>query len=249
MIVQYDGTRYSGWQRQKKGGDIQTVIEKVISKIFKRDIKIRGAGRTDAGVHALGQVASFKADVKMPLIALKKVLNSLLPEDIRIVSLEEVDESFHPQYSVKKKSYIYYVCFDEECSCFIKRYVWHYPRQLNLQLMKEAVFLFKGTMDFTAFSGSTDVKNKIRTVYDFAIQSLSELHFMDIKLDGNFIKFRIEADGFLRYMVRNIVGCMIELGRGRLSYEQIKRAIDSRERPKPLQTAPASGLFLERIFY
>lgn len=249
MIVQYDGTRYYGWQRQKKGGDIQTVIEKAISKIFKRDIKIRGAGRTDAGVHALGQVASFKADLKMPLSSLKKVLNSLLPEDIRIVSLEEVDESFHPQYSVKKKSYVYYVCLDEECSCFIKRYVWHYPRPLDLSLMKEAVSLFKGTIDFTAFSGSTNVKNKIRTVYDFTIQFLSELYFMDMKIKGNFIKFRIEADGFLKYMVRNIVGCMIELGRGRLTYEQIKKAINRKERPKPLQTAPSSGLFLERIFY
>lgn len=249
MTIQYDGTEYSGWQRQKKGGDIQTVIEKAISKIFKKNIKIRGAGRTDAGVHALGQVASFKADLKMPLSNLKKVLNSLLPEDIRILSLEEVDESFHPQYSVKKKSYIYYICLEEECSCFIKRYVWHYPRQLDLSLMKEVVSLFKGTFDFTAFSGSTDVKNKIRTVYDFTVQSLSELCFMDMKLEGNFIKFRIEADGFLRYMVRNIVGCMIELGRGRLTYEQIKKAITYGERPKPLRTAPPSGLFLERIFY
>uniref|UniRef100_A0A7C4ELC0 tRNA pseudouridine synthase A n=1 Tax=Thermodesulfovibrio aggregans TaxID=86166 RepID=A0A7C4ELC0_9BACT len=249
MTIQYDGTRYSGWQRQKKGRDIQTVIENAISKIFKKDIKIRGAGRTDAGVHALGQVASFKAELKMPPGVLKKVLNSLLPEDIRITGVDEIDDSFHPQYSVKRKSYIYYVCIDEDCQCFIKRYVWHYPRHLNLSVMEESLSLFKGTFDFTAFSGSTNVKNKIRTIYDFTMQMLSELCFLDMKIQGNFIKFRIEADGFLKYMVRNIVGCMIEIGRGKLTHEQIKKAIQKGERPKPLQTAPACGLFLEKIFY
>lgn len=249
MKIQYDGTQYSGWQRQKKGLAIQTVIEDALSKIFKTPIKIRGAGRTDAGVHALGQIAAFKTQVKIPLNSLKKALNSLLPQDIRVLEIEEVEDSFHPQYSVKRKSYVYYLCLDEECSCFIQRYVWHYPRKLNLSLMQEALPLFKGTKDFTAFSGSTDVKNKIRTVYDFTMHSLTELCFMDIKLNGNFIKFRIEADGFLRYMVRNIVGCIVEVGRGKLGIESIYDAFNSGKRPSTMQTAPSRGLFLEEIIY
>ncbi|WP_353683231.1 tRNA pseudouridine(38-40) synthase TruA [Thermodesulfovibrio sp. 3907-1M] len=249
MTIQYDGTNYSGWQRQKKGYSIQALIEQALSKICKTEIKIRGAGRTDAGVHALGQVASFKWQIKMPLNNLKKALNSLLPEDIRVVEIEEVDAEFHPQYAVKRKSYVYYLCIDEECSCFIQRYVWHYPRKLNLSLMEESLSLFKGTRDFTAFSGSTEVKNKIRTVYDFTMERLDRLCFMDMNMIGNFIKFRIEADGFLRYMVRNIVGCIVELGREKLSVESICEAFNSGKRPSPMQTAPSRGLFLEKIYY
>lgn len=249
MTIQYDGTQYCGWQRQKKGLSIQAVIEEALSKIFKTEMKIRGAGRTDRGVHALGQVATFKAQIKMPLSILKKALNSLLPKDIRVIELEEVDDTFHPQYSVKRKSYIYYLCIDEECSCFIQRYVWHYPRKLNLDFMEKALSLFKGTKDFTAFSGSTEVKNKIRTVYDFTMHHLDKLCFMDINLNGNFIKFHIEADGFLRYMVRNIVGCIVEIGRGKLSYDNVVEAFQLGKRPSPMQTAPSNGLFLEKIFY
>ncbi|GAQ95217.1 tRNA pseudouridine38-40 synthase [Thermodesulfovibrio aggregans] len=249
MIIQYDGTNYFGWQSQKKGQTIQGKIEEILYKILKKPIKIRGAGRTDAGVHALAQVASFKADLKISLSVLKKVLNSLLPKDIRIINLEEVDDHFHPQYSVKRKSYIYYLCIDEECSCFIQRYVWHYPRKLNLDLIDEALSLFKGTKDFTAFSGSTDVKNRVRTVYDFTMQKLDSLSFMDMQINGSFIKFRIEADGFLRYMVRNIVGCIVEVGREKLSIDAIRKAFNSGERPSSMQTAPPHGLFLEEIYY
>ncbi|WP_141266063.1 tRNA pseudouridine(38-40) synthase TruA [Thermodesulfovibrio sp. Kuro-1] len=249
MTIQYDGTNYFGWQRQRKGRTIQATIEECLRKIFQREIKIRGAGRTDAGVHALGQVATFKAELKMSLDILKKVLNSLLPNDIKIIKLENVEDSFHPQHSVKRKSYIYYLCFDEECSCFIQRYVWHYPWKLDLSLMEEALSLFTGTKDFTAFSGSTDIKNKIRTVHDFTMQLLTKLCFMDMCLNGNFIKFRIEADGFLRYMVRNLVGCIIEIGKGKLRIESIQEAFESGKRPSTMQTAPSNGLFLEKVIY
>ncbi|MEN2993925.1 MAG: tRNA pseudouridine(38-40) synthase TruA [Thermodesulfovibrio sp.] len=249
MTIQYDGTNYFGWQRQKKEQTIQSKIEEALYKIFKKPIKIRGAGRTDAGVHALGQVASFKAELKMPLDVFKRILNFLLPDDIRIIEVEKVDDSFHPQYSVKKKSYIYYLCLDEECSCFIQRYVWHYPWKLDLSLMQKALSLFIGTRDFSAFSGSTDVKNKVRTIYEFTMESLSKLCFMDMQFSGSFIKFRIEADGFLKYMVRNLVGCVVEIGRGKLSIDSIEKAFNLGKRPSPMQTAPSKGLFLEKIFY
>jgi tRNA pseudouridine38-40 synthase len=249
MAIEYDGTNYRGWQRQKKGKSIQATIEEVLSKILKSDIKIRGSGRTDAGVHALGQVATFNFDLKFSLDILKKAINANLPPDIRVVDLEEVDESFHPQYDVKKKSYIYYLCIDEDCSCFLKRYVWHYPIKLDLSIMNQAKEILIGTMNFQSFSGSTDVKNKIRTVYQINLEFLNKLSFMDMELKGSFIKFRIEADGFLKYMARNIVGFLIEIGRGALTIDTVKETIKKGERPTPLRTAPPQGLFLERIVY
>lgn len=249
MTIQYDGSNYFGWQRQKKTQTIQAKIEEALSKIFRREIKIRGAGRTDAGVHALAQVATFKAEFSFDLYILKKALNSLLPFDIKIVEIENVEKSFHPQYSAKRKSYIYYLCCDEYCSPFIQRYVWHYGRRLNLSTMQEAQALFIGTHDFTAFSGSTEVKNKIRTVHDLKVELSDKIYFLDMKIEGFFIKFRIEADGFLKYMARNIVGSLVELGRGALSKEAIYEAIERGKRPNPLKTAPPHGLFLERIVY
>lgn len=249
LTIQYDGTNYLGWQRQKKGQTIQAKIEETLGKIFKREIKIRGAGRTDAGVHALGQVATFNWDINFPINKLKKAMNALLPSDIRITDIEEAEQNFHPQYSVKKKSYLYYVCYGEDCNPFLQRYVWHYERRLNLYLMEEAKELFLGTKDFTPFSGSTEVKDKIRTVYDLTIEHSEELYFLDMNIKGSFVKFRIEADGFLKYMVRNIVGSLVEVGRGGLTKRAIEEAIKNGRRPNPLRTAPPQGLFLEKIIY
>ncbi|GAB6182306.1 tRNA pseudouridine(38-40) synthase TruA [Thermodesulfovibrio hydrogeniphilus] len=249
MTIQYDGTNYLGWQRQKKGNAVQAKIEEALSEIFKKEIKIRGAGRTDAGVHALSQVASFKEALKLPLYILKKAVNSLLPSDIRVINIQEVDDTFHPRFSAKRKSYIYYLYNDEECSCFIQRYVWHYKRKLNLSAMQDAARLFIGCHDFTAFSGSTDVKDKVRTIYDLSVEPVESLCFLDMEIRGSFLKFRIEADGFLKYMARNIVGCLVEVGRGGLSMDNIQEAINTGKRPNPLRTAPPQGLFLEKITY
>lgn len=249
MTIQYDGTNYYGWQRQKKGQTIQGKIEECLTKIFKKKIKIRGAGRTDAGVHAIGQVATFKFDINFQLYILKRALNALLPPDIRIMDIEEVDDNFHPQYSVKSKSYIYYLCYSEYCSPFIQRYVWHYGKTLSISGMREAKKLFIGTHDFTPFSGSTAVKDKVRTIYNLTVEPANKLYFLDMTIKGSFIKFRIEADGFLKYMARNIVGALVELGRGKLTEEKIKEAIKKLKKPNPLRTAPAHGLFLEKIVY
>lgn len=249
LTIQYDGTNYYGWQRQKKEHTIQSKIEEALSKIFKTEIKIRGAGRTDTGVHALGQIATFKINKSLPLHRIKKALNALLPSDIIIKEIEEVDEDFHPQYSVKSKSYIYYLCNDEYCSPFLQRFVWHYSRNLKLSSMQKATYILIGTHDFTAFSGSTEVKDRIRTVKSLTVEPLKSLNFLDINLEGNFIKFRIEADGFLKYMVRNIVGCLVEIGREGLTEDQIIEALRTGKRPNPLRTAPPNGLFLEKIFY
>ncbi len=249
LIIQYDGTNYLGWQRQKQGQTIQAQIEEALSTIFREKITIRGAGRTDAGVHALGQVATFTKDLTFPIDNLKKALNALLPADIQIIQIEEVEESFHPQYSVKKKSYVYYICCDEYCNPFLQKYVWHYKRPIDLSLMKEAKELFLGTKDFSAFSGSTEVKNKIRTVYNLTVEFSDSLCFLDMNWKGSFIKFRIEANGFLKYMARNIVGCLLDIGRNALPLGELKKAFEEGRRPNPLTTAPPQGLFLEKIIY
>lgn len=249
LLIQYDGTNYFGWQKQKREPTVQGVLEEVLSKILKKSVKVRGSGRTDTGVHALGQVATFKADFKISILTLKKAINCLLPADIRVIDAQEVSEDFHPQYSVKKKSYVYYVCLDELCSCFVQRYVWHFPRDLDFNAMLLATEVFKGKKDFTAMSGSTEVKDRTRTVYELTVQKVDSLCFMDMFFLGNYLKVRIEADGFLRYMVRNIVGSLIEVGRGRLTIKDLEEAVKKGIRPSPLRTAPAKGLFLERIVY
>lgn len=249
MTIQYDGTNYFGWQRQKKGPTIQAQIEESLRKIFKKEIKIRGAGRTDAGVHALAQIATFKVDLNFPLHNLKKALNALLPSDIKVTEVEEFDKNFHPQYSVKSKSYVYYLYQNEYCSPFIQRYVWHYVKELNLNAIQKAKELFIGKFDFTAFSGRTTVKDKVRTVYSLTVEPSDTIYFLDMKIKGNFIKFRIEANGFLKYMARNIVGALVELGKERLTEETLKEALTTGNRPNSLRTAPPQGLFLERIIY
>ncbi|MEJ5227972.1 tRNA pseudouridine(38-40) synthase TruA [Thermodesulfovibrio sp.] len=249
LTIQYDGTLYSGWQRQKRHETVQSIIEEALSEIFKKEIKIRGAGRTDAGVHALGQIATFTVNNFLPMNVLKKALNAILPSDIRITDIEEVENTFHPQYSVKKKAYVYYICNDEFCPVFLQRFVWHFRGNLDFSLIQKAAEIFQGTHDFTAFSGSTEVKDRIRTIHSLTVELFNSLCFLDMKIDGNFIKFRIEADGFLKYMVRNIVGCLVELGRGALSENTIIEALKTGRRPNPLRTAPPQGLFLEKVFY
>lgn len=249
MSIQYDGTDYFGWQRQKKHRSVQATIEEALSKILKVETKIRGAGRTDAGVHALEQVATFRGELNISLENLKKALNSLLPPSIRVFHIEEVDSTFHPQYSAKRKSYVYYLCNHSLCSPFLMRYVWNLSWKLNLQDMQKATKHFIGRADFSAFSGSTDVKDKVRTIFEISIEPTSKLNFLDMAFQGNFLKFRIEADGFLKYMARNIVGVLVEIGRGALEENAIIEAFRDGIRPTPLRTAPPQGLFLEKIYY
>lgn len=249
MTIQYDGTDFYGWQRQRNQRSVQSTIEDALSKILRRETKIRGAGRTDAGVHALEQVATFRGEVTFPLENLKKVLNSILPNSIRVLNIEEVDQTFHPQYSAKMKSYVYYICNESVCSPFLARFTWHIDFSLNIQSMQWVSKLFQRSADFSAFSGSTEVKNRVRTVYEVTVEPSERLCFLDIDLAGNFIKFRIVADGFLRYMARNIVGALVEIGRGSITEQAIIVALTEGVRPSPLRTAPPQGLFLERIYY
>jgi tRNA pseudouridine38-40 synthase len=270
LTLQYDGTNYNGWQVQKtedrgqKSEDrsqnaearkqkiitIQGILQEAIKKITGEDAKVIGAGRTDAGVHAIEQVASFKTSSGLSADVIKRALNANLPDDIRIVDACDAGCSFHPRYDAKSKTYIYVVSNSHIISPFLYRYAWKIPHKLNFEEMKHASEFLKGRHDFTVFRASgCSAKNPVRTVFNISMERFDAIHFMDILLPGNFLKVSIEADAFLRHMVRNIVGTIIEIGKGKMESEEIREIINSKDRRIAGPTAPASGLFLERIKY
>jgi len=240
LVIEYDGTRFCGWQRQKDDLTVQDVIEKALFTMTKQKINLIGSGRTDAGVHALGQVANFKCDTRLTPSVFEKGLNSLLPEDIVIRSCEWADIEFHARFHVKSKAYRYYI-LNQPCSRAIGRqYMWHVRRPLDIQAMKKGSRYFVGIHDFKAFEGSGSPR--AHTVRQVTTARIS------MEKDGKII-FDIESNGFLRFMVRNIVGTLVAIGMGKMVPEGIPEIIISRDRSKAGPTAPAQGLFLISVNY
>ncbi|MEW6214261.1 MAG: tRNA pseudouridine(38-40) synthase TruA [Nitrospirota bacterium] len=254
LFLEYDGTDYQGWQIQKRRLTIQGVVEDRISEITGKQSRVIGASRTDAGVHALGQVAAFKTESRLDPETIKRALNALLPMDIRVLEASEVDDSFHPRNSAKRKSYFYIIANQRESSAFLYRYTWMVQQPLELKSMIEVAQMLIGVHDFSSFRGAdsgsipTSV-GTVREVFSLSIERFGRLDFMTISMKGEFVKIRIEADGFLRHMVRNIAGTLIEIGRGRVSVDRIKEILESRDRRLAGPTAPPNALFLERIVY
>ena len=228
---------YHGWQRQPKKKTIQGTLEDALAKIAQKKVAVVGAGRTDAGVHARGQVAHFKAVVRLDVETLKKALNAILPEDIRVVKLEMAAMDFHARRDAKAKVYEYRIFHGPEINPFVVRYVLHWPYPLNLARMRKAARLFRRQGDFSGFSSN-------RLLYPVRKVTRSE-----IKKRGNEIIYTIEASGFLRYMVRTIVGTLLEVGRGRVSLEQIEDIFREKQRTLSSPTAPAKGLCLIKVIY
>lgn len=250
LLLEYDGTAYQGWQVQENRLTIQGVIEDRIFKITGEQSRVIGASRTDAGVHALGQVAAFRTESRFDPETIKKALNALLPQDIRVLEASEVDDSFNPRDSAVKKSYFYIIANQRESSAFLYRYAWLVQQQLNLKSMLDAAQVLIGEHDFSSFRGTgSSTKNSVREVFSLSIERFEKLDFMTASLDGKFIKLRIEANGFLRHMVRNIVGTLIEIGRGRFTADRIQEILKLHDRKLAGPTAPARGLSLERIVY
>jgi tRNA pseudouridine38-40 synthase len=250
LLMEYDGTGYHGWQSQKSGGTIQDIISEKIRSITGEEVRLTGASRTDAGVHALGQVAVFGTDSRLEPDVVMRALNSKLPADIRIMDAGEIDSNFHPRYGATRKSYFYIFSEDRRHSAFLHRYVWYVHSALNTELMAKAASLVVGEHDFSSFRGSgCGAKHPVRTVYEAEISILDEMIFMTASLTGNFIKFRIEGNAFLRHMVRNIAGTLVEVGKGKMSIEAFQGVLKARDRTLAGPTAPAQGLFLERILY
>jgi tRNA pseudouridine38-40 synthase len=230
LVIEYDGTEYHGWQRQKGDATIQGTIESAIKVMTDQAVILIGSGRTDAGVHSLGQVASFRVDG----------LNSLLPPDIIIKDVEQVSDHFHARYDCKGKCYQYHILNREIPSSIHRRFVWHIRQPLRIDNMREALSCLRGRHDFSAFEATGNVrKNAVRIVSDIGLDAYEE---------GRLV-FRISADGFLRYMVRNIVGTLVDVGRGRLSPEAFHEIFLSKNRANASATAPPHGLFLTHVFY
>ena len=250
LVLEYDGTAYHGWQLQAKGDTLQGVIEDRIVKITGEHSRIVGASRTDAGVHALGQTAIFRTGSGLDATTIKKALNAVLPRDIRVLDASEVEDSFHPRKDAVEKSYFYIIANQRKSSVFLYRYSWLVVQQLDMRPMKEAAEVLIGNHDFSSFMGAgSDIQSPVREILSLSIERLESIDFMTVALNGNFIKIRIAANGFLRHMVRNIVGTLAEIGRGRTHTDAMKEILNSCDRKRAGRTAPPNGLFLERIVY
>lgn len=237
IVLGYDGTDFKGWQRQPEARTVQGVLEAALHKITGKRTAVHGAGRTDAGVHALGQVASFRGAFKLSGEVLFRALNAVLPGDVRVFCLEEAPPEFHARKSARSKLYRYRIAHAPQPSPLDRRYVLHWPYPLRTGKMRQAARLFARTADFTAFSSNRD-RSPVRTV------TRSEL-----RISGGEIVYTIEASGFLRYMVRTIVGTLLEVGRGRLEPEDLDGIFRRKDRSLAGPTAAARGLTLVRIDY
>jgi len=238
-VIQYSGTRYHGWQIQKRGRTVQGVISETLTRLAGRPIAVVGASRTDAGVHALGQVAHFHFPVRDSIPDLRRTLNALLPWDIRIRSLRPASRHFHARKDAIRKRYAYWIYTGDVLPPFLYWRCLHSPGLKGFESMAEASLQFVGTHDFSSFAASsTQVKYKVRTVFRSALVR-----------KGNLWVYRVEADGFLHHMVRNIVGTLLEIGKGKLDQTRIAEILEARDRSRAGPTARAEGLVLTRIWY
>jgi len=240
LMLEYDGSLYHGWQQQKGESTIQGVMEDRIQMMIKGPVKLIASGRTDAGVHALNQVCHFITRSGIDPESFRRGLNSLLPDDILIKRAEYAPLDFHSRYHTKSKTYEYRILNQEEPNTFLRNYTWHIRVKLELIEMERCLSLLKGKHDFTSFrsSGSGNM-NPVREMMRAEIHGPEE----------GIIRLVFEADGFLRHMVRNIVGTVFEVGRGRISFDQFVEIFQSKDRRMAGIKAPPQGLFLKEVRY
>lgn len=250
LTIEYDGTNYCGWQIQrfkKLKPSIQETLEKALQKILQKKVKIIGSGRTDAGVHALAQVANFKTNSQISLDRLQKGLNALLPDDIVIRKIEEVDSRFHSRFGVRSKVYSYTILNSDCRTAILKGYVYFYPNPLDIHLMRKEAQCLLGKHNFQSFCArGTNIKDMVRTIKRIRIKKTTSLLFT---VRCSLITVDIEADGFLYNMVRNIVGTLLEIGRGKFHSGQLKKILYSHNRKFAGPTVPAKGLCLIKVNY
>jgi len=240
LLLEYDGTRYHGWQRQKNAVSIQEVLETALARLCGDTIKLHGSGRTDAGVHALGQIANFHTLSHIPLKAFHAGLNSLLPPDIAVLEAAEVPPEFHARKSALSKTYEYRILNRPNRSPLHHHYGWWLAARLDLDAMAAAAALLPGEHDFSAFraSGSGN-RNPVRQISAARWQTHS----------GGWLRFTVTANGFLRGMVRSLVGTMVEIGKGNAAPELLTELLGSGERSLAGPTAPPQGLYLVEVVY
>ena len=239
LIIEYDGKSFNGWQKQPDRLNIQGEIEKAIGEITGEEIDLIASGRTDAGVHSLGQTANFKTNSEIPIEKFAIAINSKLKKSIVIKSAEEVDERFHSRYSVKSKTYRYTINNSAMGTALYRDMEYHFPLEVDIEKMKKAAQFFEGEHDFKAFKASgTSSKSSVRTIYK-----------AEVIKDGDRINIELTGNGFLYNMVRIIAGTLVDVGLGKINAEDIPRIIESKDRKKAGRTLPAHGLCLVKVMY
>ena len=239
LIIGYDGTEYAGWQRQENGLAVQQVIEDVIEKLFYERVHVMGSGRTDAGVHARGQVAAFDFKHPIPVERLKLALNANLPADIRIYQVWEAEAEFHPRFNAKRKTYAYRFINGEIMPPELRKYYTLVKEPLNIEKMQEALKMLEGEHDFLAFRSSGGMNlSTVRTIYSAVL-----------KEEGEGYRIEVTGNGFLYNMVRIIAGTLFEIGKGKLDLECITKALNTGRRELLGPTAPGMGLMLMKVDY
>jgi tRNA pseudouridine38-40 synthase len=251
LTLAYDGSEFSGWQVQPDRPTIQGLLSEAIEKVTKDQVLPQGSGRTDAGVHALAQVATFSTDSTIPTENLVRALNSLLPDSIRVTNAEEVAQDFHARHSAKAKTYEYRIYRGSIVPPFVARYVYHHPFPIDEKAMVSTADVVVGEHDFTSFAavdpdktrqaaeqGGEDAPSMVRAIFESTWERR-----------GDEFVYRVRGNGFLHHMVRNLVGTFLLVGKGTLSRVEFKRIIEARDRSAAGATAPASGLFLVSVEY
>lgn len=242
ITVSYDGTCYHGWQVQPGLATIQGTLEQVLGEIESAPVKVEGSGRTDAGVHALAQVAAFNLHNPIPVDNLRRAINALLPRDIRVTTTAEVAPEFHPRFSAVAKTYEYRIWRSEVCPPFERLYVHHHPFPLNETRMTELAGVLEGEHDFSVFAAADEKDglghSKVRRIF------LSSL-----RREGDHLIYRVRGSGFLKHMVRNVVGVLIEIGKGNLTREDLEARLNPGCEIPAGPSAPARGLFLVSVEY
>ena len=239
LTIEYDGKDFNGWQKQPGKPNIQGSIEYAIEQITGEKIELFASGRTDAGVHSLGQTANFKTESKIPIEKFAKAINSRLKKSVVIKSAEEVDERFHSRYSVKSKTYRYIINNSENGTAIYRNMQYNYPERLNEKQMDEAIKYFVGEHDFKGFKASgTSSKSSVRTIYSASV-----------KRNGDLVEIYITGNGFLYNMVRIIAGTLLEVGIGKIKPTEITEIIEAKDRKRAGKTLPPQGLCLISVEY
>ena len=259
LTLSYDGTGFVGWQRQAKGVSIQGLLEEALSVIEERPVSITGAGRTDAGVHALGQTASVRITHPLEPARLRRALNAMLPPEVRVLAVDEAPAAFDARRDARTKTYRYSIVNAEIVSPFERRYVWHVPQPLDLEVMTAAARSVEGRHDFSAFlAAGSEVATTVRTVFASTLREAGDgerlrppgaLAGSQDPSPGRLLVYEVTGEGFLRHMVRTIVGTLVEIGSGRRDAHAVEAALDARERRAAGPTAPATGLCLVSVSY
>jgi tRNA pseudouridine38-40 synthase len=246
LIIEYDGTLFFGWQRQPKGATIQGELESALGYILNQKISIRGSGRTDAGVHALGQVAHFHARTQMDPLVLKKGLNSFIKSAIVIRECSVEEDTFHAQYQARSKEYNYYILNRPDPCAIGNAYLWHLKKPLDLALMNQCCDLITGVHDFKSFENTGSPRtSSIREVFFARVESLDA----GTLFQKDLVVFKISASGFLKNMVRIIMGTLMDVGLKKIDPKKFEGILMARDRKLAGKTAPAKGLFLKQVNY